>query len=79
MWGDGEKGFFSAKSGSVVKASSTQAGGVPSTGSLMPLRASMGCCGSVDHTLGSKVLEASGLNGDGDEGSWGGVGGGELG
>lgn len=79
MWGDGEKGFFSAKSGSVVKASSTQAGGVPSTGSLMPPRASMGCCGSVDHTLGSKVLEASGLNGDGDEGSRGGVEGGELG
>lgn len=39
----------------------------------------MGRCGSVDNTLGSKVLEASGLNGDGDEGSQGGVGGGELG
>lgn len=75
-WGEG---LFSAKSGSVVKASSTQAGFVPSTGSLMPPRASMGCCGSVDHTLSSKVLEASGLNGDGDEGSQAGVGGGELG
>ena len=42
-------------------------------------RASLGRCGSVDNTLGSKVLEASGLNGDGDEGSRGGVGGGELG
>ena len=39
----------------------------------------MGRCGSVDNTLGSMVLEASGLNGDGDEGCQGGVGGGELG
>ena len=31
-------------------------------------RASMGCCGSVDNTLGSKVLEASGLNGVGMRG-----------
>lgn len=73
-----EEGLFSAKSRSVVKASSTQAGLVPSTGSLMPPRASMGHCGSVDHTLSSKVLEASRLNGDGDEGSQSGVGSGEL-